>query len=138
MSEQDIPHEIVDDDGAAGTGMLLQGQALPIGCISCRSTIARSSPARCCRSWSTPSTGRRPSPRWPRPSTTAWRCSTWTTRRRAPRSSIIESLPEHGTVVRIHRASKQDDTLQFVAQGLARVRIRHWLSRTPPYLVEVD
>jgi ATP-dependent Lon protease len=38
----------------------------------------------------------------------------------------------------VHHASKQDDSLQFVAQGLARVRIRNWLSRKPPYLVEVD
>ena len=28
--------------------------------------------------------------------------------------------------------------MQFVAQGLTRVRIRGWLRRKPPYLVEVD
>ena len=49
-----------------------------------------------------------------------------------------DSLPEHGTMVRVHHASKEGGKLQFVAQGLARVRIRGWLRRKPPYLVEVD
>ncbi|MGH8354472.1 MAG: endopeptidase La, partial [Pseudomonas sp.] len=49
-----------------------------------------------------------------------------------------DSLPEHGTVARIHHASLEGGKLQFVAQGLTRVRIRGWLSRRPPYLVEVD
>ena len=47
-------------------------------------------------------------------------------------------LPEHGTLVRIHHASKEGGKLQFVAQGLSRVRVRGWLSRKPPYLAEVD
>ncbi|PTU76107.1 endopeptidase La [Pseudomonas mangrovi] len=47
-------------------------------------------------------------------------------------------LPEHGTLVRIHHASKEGGKLQFVAQGLSRVRVRGWLSRKPPYLVEVE
>ncbi len=49
-----------------------------------------------------------------------------------------DNLPEHGTVVRIHHASREGGQLQFVAQGLTRVRIRGWLRRKPPYLVEVD
>jgi ATP-dependent Lon protease len=49
-----------------------------------------------------------------------------------------DKLPAHGTLVRIHHASQEGGKLQFVAQGLARVRIRDWLSRKPPYLVEVD
>ncbi len=49
-----------------------------------------------------------------------------------------DHLPLTGTVARIHHASKQGGTVQVVAQGLTRVSIRHWLSRTPPYLVEVD
>ncbi|GAB3481791.1 endopeptidase La [Azotobacter salinestris] len=49
-----------------------------------------------------------------------------------------DKLPEHGTLVRVHHASQEGGKLQFVAQGLARVRIRGWLSRKPPYLVEVD
>lgn len=49
-----------------------------------------------------------------------------------------DSLPEHGTMVRVHHASKEGGKLQFVAQGMSRVRIRGWLRRKPPYLVEVD
>ncbi|MDH1261910.1 endopeptidase La [Pseudomonas sp. GD03944] len=49
-----------------------------------------------------------------------------------------DSLPEHGTLVRVHHASEEGGKLQFVAQGLTRVRIRGWLSRKPPYLAEVE
>ena len=49
-----------------------------------------------------------------------------------------DSLPAHGTLVRVHHASEEGGKLQFVAQGLTRVRIRGWLSRKAPYLAEVD
>ena len=49
-----------------------------------------------------------------------------------------DNLPEHGTLVRVHHASEESGKLQFVAQGLTRVRIRGWLSRKPPYLAEVE
>jgi len=49
-----------------------------------------------------------------------------------------DSLPEHGTLVRVHQASIEGGKLQFVAQGLSRVRIRGWLSRKPPFLAEVS
>ena len=49
-----------------------------------------------------------------------------------------DSLPEHGTMVRVHHASKEGGKLQFVAQGMTRVRIRGWLRRKPSYLVEVE
>jgi ATP-dependent Lon protease len=48
------------------------------------------------------------------------------------------TLPEHGTLVRIHHASRENGKLQFVAQGLSRVRISGWLRRKHPYLVEVE
>jgi ATP-dependent Lon protease len=50
----------------------------------------------------------------------------------------LDKLPAHGTLVRVHHASEDGGKLQFVAQGLARVRIRGWLSRKPPYLAEVE
>ena len=50
----------------------------------------------------------------------------------------LNELPEHGTVVRVHHASQEGGKLQFVAQGLTRVRIRGWLHRRPPYLAEVE
>jgi ATP-dependent Lon protease len=50
----------------------------------------------------------------------------------------LNSLPEHGTLVRVHHVSEEGGKLQFVAQGLTRVRIRGWLSRRGPYLAEVE
>src|SRR5690606_17182114 len=56
-----------------------------------------------------------------------------------PRHFDTTLLPEHGTLVRVHHASRSDGKLQFVAQGLGRVRVRGWLKRQrPPYLAEVD
>lgn len=56
-----------------------------------------------------------------------------------PRHFDPDRLPEHGTLVRVHHASSNDGKLQFVAQGLTRVRIKGWLKRhRPPYLAEVE
>lgn len=50
----------------------------------------------------------------------------------------FDQLPETGCAVKIHHAVKEDGKIQFIAQGLTRVRITQWLSRKPPYLVEVE
>lgn len=50
----------------------------------------------------------------------------------------FDRVPETGCAVKIHHAVKEDGKIQFIAQGLTRVRITHWLSRKPPYLVEVE
>ncbi|WP_375739767.1 endopeptidase La [Pseudomonas boanensis] len=56
-----------------------------------------------------------------------------------PSQFDLGNLPEHGTLVRVHHVTRADGKLQFVAQGLSRVRIRGWLRRQhPPYLAEVD
>ena len=56
-----------------------------------------------------------------------------------PRHFDTSTLPLYGTLVKIHHASREDGKLQFVAQGLSRVRIRTWLKHhRPPYLVEVE
>ena len=56
-----------------------------------------------------------------------------------PRHLDTSTLPLYGTLVKIHHASREDGKLQFVAQGLSRVRIRTWLKHhRPPYLVEVE
>ena len=47
-------------------------------------------------------------------------------------------LPTTGCAVRMHHAVREDGKIQFIAQGLTRVRITQWLSRKPPYLVEVE
>ncbi|WP_312932524.1 endopeptidase La [Pseudomonas sp.] len=50
-----------------------------------------------------------------------------------------KALPEYGTLVKVHHATRENGKLQFVAQGLTRVRIRTWLKHhRPPYLVEVE
>lgn len=56
-----------------------------------------------------------------------------------PRHFDTRALPEYGTLVKVHHASRENGRLQFVAQGLSRVRIRTWLKHhRPPYLVEVE
>ncbi|KPZ00973.1 ATP-dependent protease La, partial [Pseudomonas syringae pv. spinaceae] len=56
-----------------------------------------------------------------------------------PRHFKTDALPEYGTLVKVHHASRENGRLQFVAQGLSRVRIRTWLKHhRPPYLVEVE
>ncbi|WP_282364046.1 endopeptidase La [Pseudomonas sp. PS01297] len=56
-----------------------------------------------------------------------------------PRHFDTTSLPEYGTLVKVHHASRENGKLQFVAQGLSRVRISMWLKHhRPPYLVEVE
>lgn len=47
-------------------------------------------------------------------------------------------FPEVGCLARVHGVSEEDENLQLVAQGVSRFRITGWLSRTPPYLVEVE
>ncbi|WP_280554099.1 endopeptidase La [Halomonas sp. 25-S5] len=49
-----------------------------------------------------------------------------------------EDFPETGTAVRVHKLQGEEQQIQFIAQGVRRFRIQRWLSRTPPYLVEVS
>ncbi|HEY0287709.1 MAG TPA: endopeptidase La [Pseudomonas sp.] len=56
-----------------------------------------------------------------------------------PRHFDTKALPEYGTLVKVHHASRDNGKLQFVAQGLSRVRIKSWLKHhRPPFLVEVE
>lgn len=48
------------------------------------------------------------------------------------------NTPEYGCLVRVHHASSEGDSLQLVLQGLTRFRIKSWLSKKAPYLVEVE
>ncbi|GEK72200.1 MULTISPECIES: endopeptidase La [Halomonas] len=47
-------------------------------------------------------------------------------------------FPEMGTAVKVHKLQGEDSQLQFIAQGMRRFRIQRWLSKAPPYLVEVS
>ncbi|MDX1464597.1 MAG: LON peptidase substrate-binding domain-containing protein, partial [Halomonas sp.] len=49
-----------------------------------------------------------------------------------------EDFPEIGTAVRVHKLQGEDQQIQFIAQGMRRFRIQRWLSKEPPYLVEVS
>ncbi|RCV91791.1 endopeptidase La [Billgrantia montanilacus] len=49
-----------------------------------------------------------------------------------------ETFPEYGTAVKVHKLQGEDQQLQFIAQGLRRFHIQRWLSKKPPYLVEVS
>ncbi|MCB8889499.1 endopeptidase La [Vreelandella malpeensis] len=48
-----------------------------------------------------------------------------------------EGFPAIGTAVKVHKLKSEDQQIQFIAQGLRRFKIQRWLSRKPPYLVEV-
>jgi ATP-dependent Lon protease len=55
----------------------------------------------------------------------------------------VESLdhrdfPEIGTAVKVHKLQGEEGQMQFIAQGRQRFRIQRWLSKEPPYLVEVS
>jgi len=47
-------------------------------------------------------------------------------------------FPEIGTAVKVHKVQGEDQQIQFIAQGMRRFRIVRWLSKKPPYLVEVS
>ncbi|WP_227368591.1 endopeptidase La [Halomonas sp. M20] len=47
-------------------------------------------------------------------------------------------FPSVGTAVKVHQAQGEDQQIQFIAQGMRRFRIQRWLSKKPPYLVEVS
>jgi ATP-dependent Lon protease len=49
-----------------------------------------------------------------------------------------EQFPEIGTTVMVHRLQGDESQMQFIAQGRRRFRIQRWISRKPPYLVEVS
>ncbi len=43
-----------------------------------------------------------------------------------------------GCVVRIHQPARSGGKIQFIAEGLQRVRIVKWLSKQPPYMAQVE
>jgi ATP-dependent Lon protease len=47
-------------------------------------------------------------------------------------------FPAVGTAVKVHKLQGEQQQLQFIAQGLRRFHIQRWLSKKPPYLVEVS
>jgi len=49
-----------------------------------------------------------------------------------------EDIYPTGTLVRIHHPVHASGKIQFIAEGIKRFKIKKWLSKTPPYLVEVE
>lgn len=49
-----------------------------------------------------------------------------------------EDFYEVGSVVRMHNPMRKDGRIQFVAEGLERIRIVRWISDKPPYVAEVE
>ena len=55
-----------------------------------------------------------------------------------PHESTPDQFHAIGTVARMHNPARGDSHIQFVAEGMKRVRIVKWLSDTPPYLAQVE
>ncbi len=49
-----------------------------------------------------------------------------------------DEFPDVGCVVKIHNIVADEEQIQFIALGMQRFKIRQWLRRRPPYLVQVD
>ena len=56
----------------------------------------------------------------------------------SPENATPDDFNGVGTVVRIHHIARNNDKIQFVAQGLKRFRIKRWVSEEPPYAAQVD
>ena len=58
------------------------------------------------------------------------------------RATTEDAQPEDfyaiGTVARMHHPMRSDGKLQFIAEGVTRFRIVHWISDKPPYVVQVE
>src|SRR5690554_6376313 len=52
-----------------------------------------------------------------------------------PASDELETM---GCAVKVHHDQSEGGKVEFIAQGMQRFRIVHWLRRRPPYLVEVE
>ncbi len=56
----------------------------------------------------------------------------------SPEQIDPERMPAIGCAVRVFKAQHDEEHAQIIVQGLKRFRIRRWINRQPPYLVEVD
>lgn len=55
-----------------------------------------------------------------------------------PEDSRPEEFHKIGTLVKIHHPVLTSGKVQFIAEGVQRFRIKKWLSKEAPYLVEVE
>ena len=50
----------------------------------------------------------------------------------------VPNLYQYGTSFKLHNPKSVDDKIQIIAEGLARFKVKKWLSTTPPYYAEVE
>ncbi len=43
-----------------------------------------------------------------------------------------------GTAIRLHQPTQSENQVQVIAEGVTRFRIKKWIHKTPPFLVEVE
>ena len=53
-------------------------------------------------------------------------------------TATFEDFAKIGTVVRVHHPMRSSGKIQFIAEGLRRVRIVEWLSKKPPFVARVE
>ncbi len=53
-------------------------------------------------------------------------------------AATAEDFSLVGTVVRVHHPMRQSGKIQFISEGLKRVRIVKWLSKKPPFIARVE
>jgi ATP-dependent Lon protease len=55
-----------------------------------------------------------------------------------PEDATPDEFFDVGTLVKIHHPVISSGKVQFIAEGLQRFRIKKWLSKEPPFIVEVE
>ncbi len=55
-----------------------------------------------------------------------------------PQNLHPEDIHSIGSVVRLHHPGRSGGKLQFIAEGIQRFKTVKWLSKEPPYLVQVE
>jgi ATP-dependent Lon protease len=50
----------------------------------------------------------------------------------------VDDIYSIGTLVRIHHPVHASGKIQFIAEGIRRFKIKKWISKKPPYCVEVE
>lgn len=54
------------------------------------------------------------------------------------RDVTVKDFATVGTMVRMHHPGRSEGRIQFIAEGIKRFRVRKWLSKTPPFVAQVD
>ncbi len=61
------------------------------------------------------------------------------TKNNAANPPRVEDFHEIGTAIRMHQPKReQPGTIQFIAEGQQRLRIRKWISTEPPFVAQVE